>query len=574
MVLLCEWFAARRARPVLPRAGIAARHPSVLEALPLGEPWSATEASGRILVMDMVRVYFMERDVETDVQAGSTVHAAAAEAGVVLDAPCGGLGTCGSCRVKASGGVREPGPAEREALSPADLATGWRLACLARIDGPGPVTIERTVATFAPSIETAAEAPRVAAAPRSGLGAAVDLGTTTLAVALHDLSDGRRLGTAAALNPQVAFGHDVLVRVSRAISGEGEALRAAVASQLHRLFTELVEVSAGGRTDLVDIVVVGNPSMVHLLLGRDPSPLLAPPFEGALLDSIDIAARTVGLTAAEGTQVHFGAAVSAFVGSDAVAGVLATHLVERGYPVLLVDLGTNGEIVLRARGATLATSAAAGPALEGVSISSGMRAEKGAIERVRFVDGRLQVSTIGEVTPVGICGSGLLDAVAALLEAGALDASGRLLAEGQLAPLVSSTPDGDRFELASDIYLTQQDIRAVQLAKGAVATAIDVLLGEADITPDAVREVMVAGAFGSHVSPPALVRLGVFPPEWADRVTFAGNTALAGATEMLLDPASRATATALAREARSVPLATRQDFQRRFLAALDFPDLT
>jgi uncharacterized 2Fe-2S/4Fe-4S cluster protein (DUF4445 family) len=246
--------------------------------------------------------------------------------------------------------------------------------------------------------------------------------------------------------------------------------------------------------------------------------------------------------------------------------------VQRDYPVLLVDLGTNGELVLHARGVTLATSAAAGPALEGVSISSGMRAESGAIERVRFAEGRLRVETIGGVAPVGVCGSGLLDAVAAMLEAGLLDGSGRMLAEGPLAALVTSTEEGERFELAPDVFLTQQDVRQVQLAKGAIATAVDVLLEEADITLDAVREVLVAGAFGSHVSPASLARLGVFPREWADRVTFVGNAALDGAVAMLLEPDLRASASALAREAHTVALATRPDFQRRFLAALGFPD--
>jgi uncharacterized 2Fe-2S/4Fe-4S cluster protein (DUF4445 family) len=534
--------------------------------------------------MGSVRVRFLPEGVEADVAPGSTVHSAAAEAGVILEAPCGGLGRCGSCRVRPSGGMREPGHAEREALSPADVAAGLRLACLARIEGPGPVVIERDAPT-APATVATAGMPAVHVASRSGLGAAIDVGTTTLEVVLYDLSDGKRIASTAALNPQVAFGHDVLVRVSRALAGDAEALRAAVTGQLHRMLTELLE-ATGGHTDgvtsgmtshdasmdLVEIVVVGNPTMIHLLLGRDPTPLAAPPYTGALVDPVDATARGVGLSAAEGATVHVGPAVAAFVGSDVVAGALATGLVERDYPVLLADLGTNGELVLRARGVTLATSAAAGPALEGVSISSGMRAEAGAIERVCFSDGRLRVETVGGVAPIGVCGSGLLDAVSAMLEAGVLDVSGRMIARGPLAPLVTASAEGERFELAPDVYLTQQDVRQVQLAKGAIATGVEVLLQEADITVDAVREVLVAGAFGSHVSPASLVRLGVFPPEWVDRVTFVGNAALSGAAAMLLDPSVRTSAAALAREARVVALATRPDFQRRFLAALDFPD--
>jgi uncharacterized 2Fe-2S/4Fe-4S cluster protein (DUF4445 family) len=534
--------------------------------------------------MDTVSVRFLPEGVETHVTSGCTVHAAAAEAGVVLEAPCGGLGRCGSCRVRPSGGMQEPGHAEREALSSADLAAGWRLACLARIDGPGPITVERPVPAGAPG-SGVAFAPASTVVPRTGLGVAIDIGTTTLAVALHDLSDGRRIAETAALNPQVAFGHDVLVRVSRALAGDSEALGAAVTRQLDRMIIELLEAhgshtegmnggmtAPGAQADLVEIVVVGNPVMMHLFLGRDPSPLATPPYEGALLDAVDATARGVGLHAAADAAVRIGPAISAFVGSDAVAGALVTGLAGREYPVLLADLGTNGELALRARGATLSTSVAAGPALEGVSISSGMRAQPGAIERVRFADGCLRIETVGGVEPIGVCGSGLLDAVAAMLDAGVLDSSGRILAEGPLVALVTSAPEGERFEVALDVFLTQQDIRQVQLAKGAIATGVDILLQEADITVDAVREVLVAGAFGSHVSPASLVRLGVFPPSWADRVTFVGNAALAGATAMLLDPALRASAIVLAREARSVALAARPDFQRRFLAALDFPD--
>lgn len=504
--------------------------------------------------METVRVRFEPEGVETDVRPGATIHEAAAEAGVLLEAPCGGLGRCGSCRVQASGGLRPAGSTEREVLSGADLATGTRLSCLARVDGPEAVTAWRAMPR---PVRIQTGAPAVAGGPsREGLGVAVDLGTTTVAASLYDLSDGRLLDTASALNPQVGFGHDVMTRVSRAIAGDGVALRGAVTGQIGRLVRELLVAGGDGRSDLREIVVVGNTAMIHLLLDRDATPLAIAPHEGALIDPIDLPARDAGLPGAPEAVVHVGPAVSAFVGSDAVAGMLATGLAERTDSTLLIDLGTNGEIVLRANGVTLATSAAAGPAMEGVSISSGMRAEPGAIDRVRLVDGRIEATTIDGEPARGICGSGLLDAVAALLDAAVLDASGRMEAP---------------FELAPGVFLTQQDVRALQLAKGAVAVAIDVLLEEAGAASEDVREVLVAGGFGSHVSPRSLVRLGVLPEAWAERVTFGGNTALAGAAAMLLDPAARARALALARETRTVPLATRPDFQRRFLAALDFP---
>jgi uncharacterized 2Fe-2S/4Fe-4S cluster protein (DUF4445 family) len=504
--------------------------------------------------MGTVRVRFEPEGVEVDVRPGATIHEAAAEAGVLLEAPCGGLGRCGSCRVRGAGGLRSPGATESAALSGADLGAGTRLSCMARVDGPEAVTVWRAVPRPGPTwtARSAAEGGQ----RRESLGIAVDLGTTTLAASLYDLSDGRLLETASALNPQVAFGHDIMTRISRAISGDGDAMFGAVTGRIGELLRGLLVTGGDGRSDLREIVVVGNPAMVHLFLDRDVTPLATAPYEGALIEPVTLPAHDAGLPGAPDAVVRIGPAVSAFIGSDAVAGMLATGLARRIDATLLIDLGTNGEIILRANGATLATSAAAGPAMEGVSISSGMRAEPGAIDRVRFVDGRVEASTIDGEPARGICGSGLLDAVSALLESGAIDASGRM---------------AEPFELAPGVFLTQQDVRALQLAKGAVAVAVDVLLEEAGVTPEDVREVLVAGGFGSHVSPRSLVRLGVLPRVWADRVTFAGNTALAGAAILLLDPGEREPALALARATRTVQLATRSDFERRFLAALDFP---
>jgi len=518
--------------------------------------------------MDTVRVRFEPQGAVADVRPGATLHEAAAEAGVELEAPCGGLGRCGSCRVKATGGVRGPTGTELEALSPADLASGFRLGCMARADGPADAVV-----TVAPArslrIETGAPAPSRGIEPRVGLGVAVDLGTTTVVVAVHDLADGRRLDTAMALNPQVAFGHDVLSRVSRSIAGDSDALRAAVTAQLARLLRRMAPAD-----ESVETVVVGNTAMVHLLLGRDAAPLAAAPHDGAIVEPLTLPALDVGIPGAPDATVFVGPAVSAFVGADAVAGALAVGLVEREDPTLLVDLGTNGELLLHANGATLATSAAAGPAMEGVSISSGMRAEPGAIERVRFDGTGLDIATVDGEPARGVCGSGLLDSVAALLESGVIDSSGRMHAHGPLAARVSTTDEGERFELAPGVFLTQQDVRALQLAKAAVAVAIEVLLEEAALPAGAVREVVVAGGFGSHLSPASLVRLGVLPPGWEERVTFAGNTALDGAVAMLLEPAARDRALDIARGTCTVALAGRPDFQSRFLAALDFPDRT
>ncbi|HEX9093796.1 MAG TPA: ASKHA domain-containing protein [Coriobacteriia bacterium] len=517
---------------------------------------------------------FEPEGFEAQVAPGTTLHAAAAEAGVRLEAPCGGLGRCGSCRVRVTGDVGAPRATEQEALSGADAAAGIRLACLARAEGPGPVTVERIGVLAGEGLQVAAAVPVAASAAasvaggRSGWGVAVDVGTTTLAAAGYDLGSGASLGTAAAFNPQIRFGHDVLTRVSRALAGDADELREVLARAI-----EQTALRAGGesRGAPSEVMVVGNPTMLHLLLGLDVSALAAAPYEGALTERLDLDAADAGLPAFGDARVRVGPAVSAFVGADVVAGLLATGLAASEYPALFIDLGTNGEMVLATRTVLLAASAAGGPALEGVSIEHGMRAEPGAVERVRWRGGELEIGVVRDIDPVGICGTGLLDLAAVLLDAGALDVSGRLQASGPLASRVEETPDGMRFRLTETVYLTQRDVRQLQLAKGAVATAVGILVETAGLSPDAVREVVIAGGFGTHVNPASLAAIGMVPAAWADRITFAGNTALGGASAMLLDPALIDAASALAAKVRTVDLAGREYFQSRFIASLDFP---
>lgn len=415
----------------------------------------------------------------------------------------------------------------------------------------------------------AVQAPRVARG-RFGWGAAVDVGTTTLAVRAFDLATGARLGDAGALNPQVDFGHDVLSRVSEAMTGQADQLRDAVCRQVERL---VLKAAAGASDEPAAIVVVGNPTMLHLLLGRDVAPLAAPPYKGVLTESLAMTAEEAGMPALGEAAVRTGPGVSAFVGADAVAGLTATGLADAGARAVLVDLGTNGEIILVGPDGLVAASAAAGPALEGVSIECGMRAEAGAIERARFEFGVLALSTIDNVPPRGICGSGLLDLGAALLAAGAIDTTGRMDVDGALADHFSVDDRGARLELADGVHITQHDVRQLQLAKGAIATALAMVLEEAGVAAADVEKVVVGGGFGSRVDPESLAGIGMIPREWVDRVSFGGNTALAGAVAMLLDPGVLARAAALAREVRTVPLAARADFQPRFIDSLDLPEL-
>jgi len=529
-------------------------------------------------------VIFEPDGQQVTVPVGTTLLDAAHAAGVRIDAPCGGVGRCGACRVVASGELSPLTADEGDVLGGAGVAAGKRLACRARALGSVTVTV-RSKRKREPRIVTDSAASAVAVEPPAArgitgagalLGAAVDIGTTTVAVALVDLNNGDVLAHAAALNAQAPFGADVMTRVTAAVAGKAGRLQEIIALQVQGLVLAAAgQVGAEG-TSLADIVAVGNTAMTSLFLGRDVAPLSEAPYAGVELADLDTTAAAIGMTSLADCRVHLLPAVSAFIGSDITAGLVATSVSERARLTLFIDLGTNGEIVLAGANApTLAASTAAGPALEGAAITCGMRAETGAIERVALNDDVLTLGVIGDTAPVGICGSGLLDLTAALLDAGVLDESGAFgpeLADGLAVRLTER--DGVRVfvvDEASDIVLSQKDVRQLQLAVGAVRTGIDILLAEAGVHPREIAEVVVAGGFGLHVSAYALARLGLIPAEWADRVSFAGNTALAGARAALVSSAMRKRAREIARGVTAVDLASHPEFQQRFIAALRFP---
>lgn len=525
-------------------------------------------------------VDFPETGRSADVAAGTTLRDAAAIAGVPLVAPCGGQGTCGACTVRVDGALEAADEDERALLTAAQIARGERLSCRARVAGHVTVRSRTAESRFArivdsfTKMEFEVEPPeaRGMTAMARALGAAIDVGTTTLVARLVDLSTGETLHTASELNPQTTFGSDVMSRISIAVERGVDVVREPLARALEGMIDGLV--AGSGIASLREIVVCGNPTMTHILLGLDPQPLGIAPYEPAYEGAVETSTLHLGMGGLPDIPVFFVPAISAFVGSDIVAGLLATRLDRRPGVELLVDLGTNGEIVLKTPGGLVATSTAAGPALEGASIEYGMLAQTGAIEHVAVVDGDLDLAVIGGGAPAGICGSGLIDLIAALLDLGIIDETGRLRDDvaGPVGCRVSEGTDGVRvFDISRGVRLTQHDVRQVQLAVAAVAAGISTLLDEAEVSPDDVDAVVVAGGFGFHVSAAALERIGLVPQGWADRISFGGNTALAGALAALVSSAERRRATALSRHARTVDLALRPDFQTRFIAGMTFP---
>jgi uncharacterized 2Fe-2S/4Fe-4S cluster protein (DUF4445 family) len=413
-----------------------------------------------------------------------------------------------------------------------------------------------------------------------GFGLAFDLGTTTVVATLLDLTTGTPVAVRSMLNKQQPFGADVITRISATM------LDPAARDKLQQLARETLAELAGAVCadggvqpgEVYEVALAGNATMVHLVLGMDPEPLGVAPFIMAARLLPEIRARDLGVPAHPGARAVVFPAFGAYVGGDITAGLLASGMDRDPRIRLFIDIGTNCEIVLGGRDWLLATAAPAGPAFEGAAIRCGMRAADGAIEAVTITaDGDLNLTVIGDTEPRGLCGSGLVDAVTALVEAGLVDGSGRFVpAEdaARIAPRLSSsltTVGAERvFMLHGDIYLSQRDIRELQFAKAAIATGWRILLEEAGLTEEDVKQVLLAGSFGSYLSPKSAIRIGLVPAVPVRRVVAAGNVAGEGAKMALLSVRERAAALALLEEVRYVELSDRADFNDRFIDQLGF----
>lgn len=422
----------------------------------------------------------------------------------------------------------------------------------------------------------------------SCFGVAIDIGTTSLVVSLVNLCTAEEVAVVSSVNPQNSIGEDVISRIKHAVTHEHGLyqLQSKVITAINSLLEKLCVRSNIGVENIYELSIAGNTCMLHLLLGIDPGPLAFAPYVSAFRESLSVKASDLGICIAPQGQIYTMPVISAYVGADIIAGILATGLHHRKDPVLLIDIGTNGEIVIGWSEKIVACSAAAGPAFEGMNIACGMRAEKGAIEGVRFKDDAY-LNTIGNVAPIGICGSGLIDLIAELLKKKIIDKSGRLLKRkelklneiGKFSRRIIETKDGVRFllveksltEHGNDIFLTQEDIRNVQLAKGAISAGVRILLKECNFEEDDISEVFIAGAFGYHVRPESLVRIGLIPPSWQNKVTFVGNSAKTGAQIILLNNKAREEANSISSVVNTIELATRPDFEEEFIKAMSFP---
>lgn len=493
--------------------------------------------------------------------AGQNLAGYLARAGYPIHADCGGHGKCGKCRVRLDSGVLFANPeCTRPAVPDAD---GWYYACRV-YGGHGaivllPVQDGDGLTDFAGST-----VPGDKAEMNSSLGIArgiaLDIGTTTLAMALVSVPDGQVLATTSELNPQKAFGADVISRIgacmqdSTTLPAMQSLLLDRVRDMMHRLL---------GDKRAERMTVAGNTTMLHILCGVSPTSMGAYPFTPVFTDTKTLSGSELDLPVDTLTLLP---SISAFVGGDITAGILACKLTDSDAPTMLIDVGTNGEAVLytgRLQGGALyAASAAAGPALEGAGISSGVGGIRGAVCAVECRDGRFVCRTVQDAPPIGICGSGLLDLVSLLYEHGHMDETGLLMAD---RPFTYAT--GEQGALT----LTQEDVRALQLAKSAIRAGVEALCAHAGLTPRELGTVYLAGGLGYYMNVNSAIAIGLLPPEVRDCVQSVGNSALGGAVQLLCDPTLADGLQSRADACQTLELNTNAVWNAAFMEHMMFP---
>jgi uncharacterized 2Fe-2S/4Fe-4S cluster protein (DUF4445 family) len=527
--------------------------------------------------MKHFRVVFKPDGREISIHQGATLLEDARQAGIILTTPCGGKGTCGKCALLLH-------PSGRQIL-----------ACQYQMEGDLAVVVppesrfyehkilDHGIAAGAQIHSTVYRKYGAMAGTGEILGVAVDIGTTTVVAKLLDLVTGRCLATQAMLNPQTRFGDDVVSRIGYAQS-EGHL------AQLHNVIIECINAlierlcrQAGARTSSIyEASIVGNTTMNHIFLRLPVEQLGRAPYRAWSVDAHDVPPRQLALAMNPAGNVHCAENIAGFVGADTTAVALAVDMDRIEDRVLVVDIGTNGEIVLGTREKLYAASCAAGPALEGARIKYGSRAAEGAIEAVVLNDD-ICLDVIGDAVPRSMCGSGLIDAVAVLVDLGIVDATGRftdrqcremnlpqpiasriLEEEGQPAFCLAWNEHTSR----PDVLLTQRDVREVQLAKAAIRAGIRILMGKLRMTERDIDRVLLAGAFGNYIRPSSAIRIGLLPNVPLDRIQSVGNAAATGAEILLVSEECRERAAKLARRIQYVEIAHEKEFADVFADAM------
>lgn len=573
----------------------------------------------------MAWVKFVREGIEIEVNAGMSVLEAEIRAGLRPDAPCGGLGKCGKCLVKINGEVVkacqvricegetcvvetldragnekiltdgfnrevvfEPGlwmaQVELEKAKTGEKRSDWQrlLDTLAETDGevePGQMEVDLKLAGELYGMRRDSDEWYVIYSRRRILEmrkeagrrclAAFDIGTTTIAGYLLDGADGRTLAVESRMNPQAQYGADVIMRANYALEHGTEALSMCVRKAVNEMLGSLAEDAGIRREDIFQVCVVGNTCMHHLFLGISPASLVHAPYTPAVSERLVLNAGDYGLAVQERAELIMLSDIAGYVGADTCGCLLAIRQDLREEISLMIDIGTNGEMVLGNRERMVTCSTAAGPAFEGAKIECGMRGAAGAVDHVKYEDGKWNYTTVGNKPAVGLCGSGLINLVAGLLDAGMLDENG-VLRSGQEKQDAFILVPPERAGNERGVYLTQKDIGEVQLAKAAIAAGIRMLMERLGITEDDIGSVYIAGAFGNYMDPVSAGKIGLLPATLVKKVKPVGNAAGEGAKIALVNEKEMLEMDELVRKIEFVELAASADFQDYFIDELGF----
>jgi len=527
--------------------------------------------------MKHFRIIFKPDNRQISIHAGATVIEAAAQAGIILNSVCGGKGICKKCVVRLE-------PEGREVL-----------ACQYNIESNLTITIPDSSRFFEHKILTEGVKTDVQFEPDiykkylkdttadEIFGVAIDIGTTTVVTKLIDMKDGKCLATQAALNPQTLYGDDVISRIAYAQSDEKlYHLQKSIINCINELIAKLCEQASIDASQIYEVCAVGNTTMNHIFLKLPIAQLGQAPYRAYSIDAWDVPPRQLHLLMNPAGNIHTVENIAGFIGSDTTAVAIATDIDSAEQMTLAIDVGTNGEIVLGTKDKLYAASCAAGPAFEGARIFCGSRAVDGAIEAVIVNENDIDLDVIGNCEARSICGSGLIDAAAVMLDLGIIDKTGRFAkpdtltgkVPGKIIQRIIEHNGQPAFVLADTdekkVVLTQKDIREVQLAKAAIRAGIKILQNKNGLKDTDIIQILLAGAFGNYIRPQSALKIGLLPEVGLERIRFVGNAAAAGAQTLLLSSRYREKALRLARKIEYVEIAHSKDFQNTFVESMSF----
>lgn len=508
----------------------------------------------------MAKITFKNENLAIKIENNKSLVEAIRMSGLSIETPCNGLGRCGKCRVKARG--------EISTLSNKNITGKYQevLACTSIISGDAQIELlERTPLNTRDS----ASCVGINIDKYKNLGVAIDIGTTGISASLLDLDTGEIINEESSLNPQVQYGGDVLSRISYSIDNltGKEDLKKVVINKINEILVKLVGASKYIEK-IYKISVSANTVMIHMLLGLDTYGISRTPYQTKILKRLDISPKDLGIRINDKATITILPSVSAYIGADILSGAVVSGFDKKKCNSVFIDIGTNGELLAVSKDKIVGTSTAAGPAFEGMNISHGCRAESGAIDRFKIIGDKFKFSTIDDKKARGICGSGLMDIMSGLIENDVILKSGRFndKLKGDLVLKI----DDKKFYITEEIYISQKDIRQVQLAKAAISAGLTMLLEEINLSIEDLEEIIIAGTFGYHLNTKSIRTIGIIPKEFCGKVNFVGNSSLEGARLSLTDPDSLGQMIRLKDKIKVLDLSGEVKFQDYFVRAMSF----